>query len=85
MWPGIPEEGGPPAAQGDPAQQREAAAQLPPHGRALPQLSASSPTPPPPPPSSHSSSNHVFFIEFNFTLLRDCKYMSILAMAPNGW
>ena len=61
MWhvrPGLSEEGGPQAAQGDAAQQREASAQLPAHDRTLPGVSApspsprsaSSPAPPPPQP-----------------------------------
>ena len=45
VWPGLPEEGGPQAPQGDAAQQREASAQLPAHDRTLPGVSAPSPSP----------------------------------------
>lgn len=39
--PGLPEEGGPPAPQGDAAQQREADAGLPPRAQPLPGVAAS--------------------------------------------
>ena len=51
--PGLPEEGGPPAPQGDPAQQREADAGLPPRPQPLPGVRAASPASP---RSSSSSS-----------------------------